>query len=1262
MLRIKPKPILALPWPAVWLLAAAAGLAPVPVSAASPETGGPGFFENRIRPVLAEYCYQCHSAAAKKIGGGLKLDTKEDFLKGGIDGPVVVPGDPGASLLVRAVRYDDPERQMPPQKSGGRKLPDAVIADLSRWVEMGAPYPETPAADQPAAKPPWSLAPVMDPAPPPVKDPAWAATSIDPFILARIGAQGLTPAPKADPLTLIRRVTFDLTGLPPTPEEIDAFAADAGPDAFAKVVDRLLASPHYGGHWGRHWLDVVRYADTAGDTADYPLPEAWRYRNYVIDAFNADKPYDVFLREQIAGDILARQGPPQRYAEQVTATGYLALSRRFGFDSENYHHLTIQDTIDTLGQSVLGLTVGCARCHDHKFDPVSMQDYYGLFGIFESTRYAFPGSEQKGRYRAMVPLVPVAESQQKMQALQSRFAALGMAPGAVLRSLDDCDGDFEMQHIASGGSNGVLVPPWFYGGKVSVTLAAQSPFKHLHPFGIVGASIAPGAGEYFVRQTLHPARTRGVVHVNLEFRAAANLPAARGRHRFLVGAQGRLPAVEAFLSADSLTFPGGPGPLVIPLTKPGDWHCLQLAIDLDSRSFTGSVGLPGNITGFAARPLAVASDGGVNFLTIDSTASGDGPLPGLEVDNIGVQEAPVPPASATPAGVPAAPPLLAGLNAELLEVAGMDGDLEAQENGTVPSANWHPGPNSGVRISAASQSPFLNLYPAGTQGVHLPATPDGAYNGFGNRLPKQWNSGSTARLHVSFDFRCGTAAEAGTGTWRFQIGHTPATAAVQLGFNSTEILRRTGEAHAPAASLLPGEWHQVQMVMDLQARTFTGSVAARAVCTAFSGNFAAAWDGSIDYLFIDSSGHLPGPKPSMDTDNFMISEAPLPPLEAPAAPFAGAPPPGRQAKIKELRRKIAERTAVEDQQRRELEGQLAAGPVALAYGVSEGTPHAARLQIRGEPDKPGAEVPRGFIQVLGHAGLPAATTGSGRLELAQWLTRPDNPLTARVMVNRLWQYHFGRGLVRTPNDFGSRSEPPTHPELLDHLATQFVRSGWSLKAMHRLILLSATWQQSAITDAAGPGAAEAYAAFSRRRLGAEEIRDTILSVSGALDPGPGMGHPFPPAHTWGYSQHGPFSAVYEHDKRSVYLMVQRIKRHPFLALFDGADPNSSTAGRRITTVPTQALYFLNDPFVHAMAGKFAERLQAASSDEPKQIELATRLALGRLPTDAERREAADFLAAYRAELGASGTANPAGPALAAYVRTLFGSNEFIHCD
>ena len=627
---------------------------------------------------------------------------------------------------------------------------------------------------------------------------------------------------------------------------------------------------------------------------------------------------------------------------------------------------------------------------------------------------------------------------------------------------------------------------------------------------------------------------------------------------------------------------------------------------------------------------------------------------------------------------------MADMETELRSLVGADGDLEAQAKGKAPSAPFHPGPNSGVKILETAQSPYTNLYPGGTRGIHLPATADGAYNGFGNNIAKPWKAQTTEKLHVGFDFRVAKSDSPKPGTWRFHIGRSSASAAVELGLGATELYSRSENARDRVATVQPGEWHQVQLVMNLKERTYTGTVATRTKRTEFTGSFAIGWEGTIDYFFIDSGGHIKEAKPTLDADNFMVSDQPLPSIDGPGVLYASGPQSGTQARIKELRQQLEKRAAENEAQRRKLDAQLAAGPVALAYAVSEGTPHDARVQLRGEPDRPGDEVPRGFIRVLGNSQLPQrpdGASGSGRLELAQWLTRPDNPLTARVMVNRIWQYHFGRALVRTANDFGTRSQPPSHPELLDHLASQFIRSGWSVKAMHRLIMLSATYQQGSVNSetviiSQSPVAARSstaslstdslntdyFSSFTRRRLSAEEIRDSILAVSGALDATPGKEHPFPPSHQWGYTQHGPFSAVYEHDKRSVYLMVQRIKRHPFLALFDGADPKSSTAERRITTVPTQALYFLNDPFGHAKSIKMAERLQATRPTERGQVELAAQLAFGRSATDAEQTEAAEFLAAGRSELKSAGVADPDRAALAAYVRTLFGSNEFLHCD
>jgi uncharacterized protein DUF1549/uncharacterized protein DUF1553/cytochrome c len=363
--------------------------------AKAPDASAVQFFETKIRPLLAQQCYACHSE--KNVRGGLKLDSAAAFFKGGETGPLVTSGAPDKSLLIQAVSYTKDHLKMPPQG----KLKPQQLADLNAWVQMGAPFPEDeggrmkdekgslhPSAFIPHPSKHWAFQPVKEPAIPAVKDQSWVVSSIDAFILARLEAKGLLPAPKADRRTLVRRVTFDLTGLPPTPEEIEAFLADNSPDAFAKVVDRLLASPAYGERWARHWLDVARYADSNGLDENTAFGNAWRYRDYVVDAFNNDKPYDQFVREQLAGDLIPASPDDAVNAERLTATGFLVVGPKVLAEPDKQKMVMdiVDEQIDTTGRAFMGLTLGCARCHDHKFDPIPTKDYYSLAGIFKSTR------------------------------------------------------------------------------------------------------------------------------------------------------------------------------------------------------------------------------------------------------------------------------------------------------------------------------------------------------------------------------------------------------------------------------------------------------------------------------------------------------------------------------------------------------------------------------------------------------------------------------------------------------------------------------------------------------------------------------------------------------------------------------------------------------------------------------------------------------------------------------------------------------------
>ncbi len=376
-------------------------LVPLALRAGEGDEAQVRFFESKIRPVLAQHCYSCHSAKAEKLKGGLRLDSRDALLRGGDTGPAMVPGQPEKSRLILAVKQTDEDLQMPPKS----KLPDVTVADLAAWIKMGAPWPkEAPPAAADAGpktvadydrlrKEHWAWQPLKRAAPPAVRDAAWPSDDLDRFIMARLEEKGLAPVGPADPYTLIRRVTFDLTGLPPTPEDVEAFAKDPSPAAFEKVVDRLLGSPRFGERWGRHWLDLARYGESAGSTRNVPYPNAWRYRDYVIESFNKDKPYDLFVREQVAGDLLPGAGDEERIATGFLVLGSKDLNER---NNEQYLMDSIDDAIDTTSRAVLGLTVSCARCHDHKFDPIPTADYYALAGILKST-VLLPGVANRGR-------------------------------------------------------------------------------------------------------------------------------------------------------------------------------------------------------------------------------------------------------------------------------------------------------------------------------------------------------------------------------------------------------------------------------------------------------------------------------------------------------------------------------------------------------------------------------------------------------------------------------------------------------------------------------------------------------------------------------------------------------------------------------------------------------------------------------------------------------------------------------------------------
>lgn len=946
------------------------------------------FFEKHVRPLLVKRCFECHGGT--KAEGGLSLASANGWAKGGESGTAIVPGKPNESLFIQAIQHQSLE--MPPIDRGG-KLPADEIAVFEKWVAMGAPDPRSGTevlggmTREEAARW-WAFQPL-----PEISAATQAADvkHIDDMLQRDIDRHDLQALSPADKRTLLRRVTYGLTGLPPTPTEVNSFLADDSTEAWMQNVDRLLASPHYGEHWGRHWLDVVRYADTAGENTDRPLPHAWRYRNWVIGALQNDMPFDQFIRLQLAGDLLAEHEKGQARADGIIATGYLAIARRFGHDIDKDMYLTYEDVIDNVGKNFLGLSLGCARCHDHKYDPISAEDYYALYGIFESTKFSYPGCEPSGQPRDLMPLLTTAESETLMQPWREKVAAIEAE-------------------------------------KVKRTAAAESAKQTITSLwserkqDLFAAKIDEGSSVQFEQTTQV---RRGEVLV------LTVLP--NGNH-----------------GADSTQV---------------EWTIKETSGEGRSWSVTEIV--PNLHQG---NPWTGTHEAVWSFLEITA-----GPT---------------------------------FLHERRGELSGR-GELKA----------WSIGPEPSVFVNSAPEP--INVW------TSLPPHSFFVHPGHERPVAIAWTSPIDGELLL-------------TG--------------------------RVIDAHT--AGGLDGVSCQLA---HIAAPEFGTALAA----------LGSATSGLPD----------PGPPPA----------------------------------------------------------------IPVAYAVMDQASKNAKLQERGDPEQGRAEVPRRWLSIFGGQAVPSES-GSGRRELSNWISQ--HPLAARVMVNRIWEWHFGKGLVRSSNDFGARGQTPTHPELLDFLAVRFVQSGYSINAMHRLILQTQAYQRSSSGAVAADVENRWLAHFNRRRITAEELRDSLLTVSSKLDRTRGENHPFPPTESWGYTQHGPFNAVYETDRRSVYLMVQRQRRHPFLALFDGADPNASTPSRQTTTVPTQALYFLNDPFFHKQAATVANRLLPTSaaddgSAEVARIEELWQILFQRTPTAAEIARTKSFIAAYPGNAAEKWTAQ---------VRVLLASNEFVFVD
>ena len=1092
-------------------------------------------FAAQVAPLLSERCLTCHNPSQPE--GGLDLSTVKSATKGGDSGPAVVPGRPEESaLLDRITPAADGTADMPKK---GPPLAAAQVDLIRRWIAEGAAWPESLSIKEPAlaSKSWWSFQPVQRPAPPdPPGLPAeWSVNSIDRFIYAKLRSSGLSPAPPADRRTLIRRLYFNLIGLPPAPDEVEQFVQDPDPAAYDRLVDRLLASPHYGERWARHWLDVVRFAESNGFEMNQERPNAWPYRDYVIRALNEDKPYDRFIQEQLAGDVLGEDA----------ATGFLVggpwdqVKSPDPVLTANQRADELHDMVSTTGSALLGLTLGCARCHSHKFDPIPQTDYYAVKAILAGVQHGerpLKAAEDSQRQ------AKATELKQELDAVEQqlrRFQPLAY-PAATLW-LDDAAAD----PAGDGPPVRQLVPP-----------AGTADYR---PGTGRGEASDPGDGRRL------PTIGRGYTWwANPRERDVFMWsPRREGHHRVWLswgcGWSSHATDARYVLDRDG---------------SPETREDQQVIATVDQRKFSdGSGDVPGQSlwSGFF--------DAGVQTLTRESVVilrggSTDAPV---TADAL-VFQAELPGEEAEPAACPQLRmPVTHGTNIERFA------SVEARfvRFTVLGTAQSQPCIDELEIFTAEERPRNVALASAGAK-----ATASSTLPGF-----------DIHRLENIHDGRYGNSH-----SW---ISNEPGA-----GWVAIELAR-------------PERIEQVVWSRDREpAPRYTDRVA-----TAY--RVEVSPDGQAWQTVASHDDRLPRDLPNL-----------------PAAILTRRGLPADQA---QLSQQLAER-------RQAIQHQLAgltASP--LVYAGKFGPPEVTYRLNRGDPTQPREPVAPGSLTEFGEPfTLPAETPDAERrLALAKWITRPDHPLTARVIVNRLWHYQFGTGIVHTPSDLGVNGGRPSHPELLDWLAAELMQPAvpdapagtdaaaspataasphaWSLKHIQRLICRSAAYRQSSQPNPQGlaaDAAARLLWRYPPRRLEAETLRDTILSVSGKLDlsmGGPGFDL-FEPNTNYVrvYTTKREYGA--DTFRRMVYQRKPRMQLDDTFGAFDCPDAGQIAPQRNRSNTPLQALNLLNSAFLLQQAEFWAQRLAAEAGEDPAaQARLAFRLAFSREPLAEEQESAVQLI-------------------------------------
>ncbi len=1342
------------------------------------------FFESRIRPVLAEHCYECHNSSGR-AEGGLAIDHRAGLLQGGDRGSIVVPGRPQDSRLLAVLRHEIAELKMP---EGGPKLSDEIAADFASWITEGAfdPRDAPPSAQQLAETTSWdavfarrstwwSLQPVRSVEPPAISPDGWSAHPVDRFVHARMQQEGLQPAARADKPTLLRRATFVLTGLPPTPAELQAFTADNSPTAFERVVDRLLNSPRFGERWARHWMDLMRYSESHGSQGDPELPNAFQYRDYLIRAFNDDVPYDQLVREHLAGDLLSapRLNTAEGWNESAIGTAHLRMVE-LGFvpvDALDDQMKVVDNQIDVYSKAFLGLTVSCARCHHHKFDAISQDDFYALYGIFVSSRPGqilidSPDRLQTNRgslqqlhesirgnladaWLAAAAGIPdrLREQSERAARLQQLTERLRQLQASVA-GIEDPARALVLQRRGLTLSGGLPQPDARWSFEGDARDSAGPHHGELLSGAVIrnGRLILDGVGANMRTALLD----RDIHEKTLEaWVALANLDQRGGGVIGLETPEGRffdaivfgeltprhwLPGSDFFNRTQD---PGGAAETAGPEQLV---HVAMVYAKDNSITFYRNGRQSGSI--YQKGVLQPFLQGRSRFLFGQRLSDINPPLAG-EIEEARAYTRPLSAAEialsyqAGPAGI---------TTAEIVEV------LSAEQRMTLQTltAEQSAVQQQLTRLRSAAAAWEQALADAQTNPgnpLHLWQQVNAASAAGTAAVQQQWQQQAdlqlgelqrrqamnAERFQPRWDLRHVQAGEwyaSGTGLAVSQA------AMAQSVTNSEELMQRGGLAIEPEGDRIVRSLSPAAVLTHSLSSRHTGVLQSRRFLIDSDNIFVRAWGQNsqvrlvIENYPLGNGGLYPAVRLNRDEPGWLRldtayrrgshawlefttdaaerayfgvtevlsgdqPELPLETVMSSHALLRGTVPTSLDEVAERYRTVLQEavqawkaRTLTDEQaaflnffvqrdllptqrdslaslwplveQYRQLEREI---PVPRRVpGVLEAAGIDHPLWERGQLTRPGRIVPRRGPQVLGSE--PFATVQSGRLQLAEQTASGDNPLTARVLVNRLWQHAFGEGLVRTVDNFGRLGELPTHPELLDYLAARFVRDeGWSMKRMLRLLLTSETWQQSSRGEAAGlerDGANRWLSRMSLRRLEAEAIRDAILAVSGQLDLkmyGPGVSVYFV-SRTEGGGAPGPLDGD---RRRSVYQRIRRNAFNPFLEAFDAPRPATTRGRRDVTNVPLQALTMLNDPFVIDQAAKWGALVVAEGASTEQRIGGMFLRAFGREISAGELRAAQEYLADLCGEHGVpTGDVNQSVAVWQDFAQSVFCLKEFLY--